>query len=578
MRHTHRAKRRDRTRGPGFTLVELLMVITIIGVILALILTAAMEGVRRAEERGTQALIGKLEAALTDRFDAVYATRATANNAHSYMALLFNSTFGIVPPLKQNGQLSATQPLFFPDVNQRAQSIARMDYLKAELPDVFVVQGDAHYPLNFAMPATGFPGSGVPSSMGAPSLMTTYANVMLPLGVAVLNDPTTPPYVASGASFGDFPLSPTGALPETTGIFGASYAAMGGVIKGLVDSGIKHGVAPPTPVNAGYDGVDNNNNGLVDEIDENGTPMKAAILAFLANHTHKTARSEMLYALLVNGQGPLGSAFSADDFRDNEVQDTDGDGLMEFVDAWGEPLQFYRWPLGYSGQLQSTGSSSDMQQGLRPYGSAFDIRDQNPLDPSQSLMDPAWWANAPAVSGAVANDSSPFGAKLGLMSGSAIYFQSMFFTLSDPNYPLISAGTAAGFVWDRGSSSYGGTPNPANARRAYYAKFLVLSAGPDKIPGVPVLDPTVISNLTGYATFTPGAAGTPQWFGGGGSATISDLLVENQAAPMNSARPLPYYSLSSAYPGTDAVSAALQLAAQDDISSQGLLSAGGAAQ
>ena len=62
------------------------------------------------------------------------------------------------------------------------------------------------------------------------------------------------------------------------------------------------------------------------------------------NHTHVTARSEMLYAILVEGRGPWGSVFSRDEFTDREVQDTDGDGLPEFVDAWGQPLQFFRWP------------------------------------------------------------------------------------------------------------------------------------------------------------------------------------------------------------------------------------------
>ena len=60
----------------------------------------------------------------------------------------------------------------------------------------------------------------------------------------------------------------------------------------------------------------------------------------------------MLYALLVEGHGPLGSVFSRDDFTDKEVQDTDSDGLPEFVDAWGQPLQFYRWPLLYHSDIQ----------------------------------------------------------------------------------------------------------------------------------------------------------------------------------------------------------------------------------
>lgn len=54
--------------------------------------------------------------------------------------------------------------------------------------------------------------------------------------------------------------------------------------------------------------------------------------------------SEFLYFILTNsdvyGVPPVGEdAFSA-----SEVADTDGDGLKEFVDAWGQPLRFYRWP------------------------------------------------------------------------------------------------------------------------------------------------------------------------------------------------------------------------------------------
>ena len=50
--------------------------------------------------------------------------------------------------------------------------------------------------------------------------------------------------------------------------------------------------------------------------------------------------------------GPWGSVFNRDDFTDREVQDTDGDGLPEFVDAWGQPLQFFRWPVLYHSDLQ----------------------------------------------------------------------------------------------------------------------------------------------------------------------------------------------------------------------------------
>ncbi len=54
--------------------------------------------------------------------------------------------------------------------------------------------------------------------------------------------------------------------------------------------------------------------------------------------------SEYLYYILTShetyGVPPVGE----DAFTASEVKDTDGDGLFEFVDGWGKPLRFYRWP------------------------------------------------------------------------------------------------------------------------------------------------------------------------------------------------------------------------------------------
>ena len=164
-------------------------------------------------------------------------------------------------------------------------------------------------------------------------------------------------------------------------MFGASFSAAGGIYKNL-------GYAT-----TGYDGVDNNGNGLIDELAESGTT-QLAVQTQLSSHTHKTARSEMLYAILVEGLGPLGSSFSREDFTAKEVQDTDGDGLPEFVDAWGEPLQFYRWPIYYGGTLQNGVilGTSDSQRGYLTYGGPSDTRELDPLDTNQLLVSPGWWS------------------------------------------------------------------------------------------------------------------------------------------------------------------------------------------
>ncbi len=67
-----------------------------------------------------------------------------------------------------------------------------------------------------------------------------------------------------------------------------------------------------------------------------------------ANHTataesRKTESSELLYYALTSME-LFGIAPVPTEFRDTEIRDTDGDGMLEFIDGWGRPLRFYRSP------------------------------------------------------------------------------------------------------------------------------------------------------------------------------------------------------------------------------------------
>lgn len=64
----------------------------------------------------------------------------------------------------------------------------------------------------------------------------------------------------------------------------------------------------------------------------------------IGNHTRNTESSEILYYLLTKTNVLGVPAISADDFLSSEVGDTDQDGLNEFIDNWGRPLVYYRWP------------------------------------------------------------------------------------------------------------------------------------------------------------------------------------------------------------------------------------------
>jgi prepilin-type N-terminal cleavage/methylation domain-containing protein len=74
------------------------------------------------------------------------------------------------------------------------------------------------------------------------------------------------------------------------------------------------------------------------------TDIQNRVISNWANHRSETESAALLhFALLASDSYGVG-AVDGDRFTDKEVADTDGDGLPEFIDAWGNPLRFYRWP------------------------------------------------------------------------------------------------------------------------------------------------------------------------------------------------------------------------------------------
>ncbi|SIN70555.1 prepilin-type N-terminal cleavage/methylation domain-containing protein [Singulisphaera sp. GP187] len=502
----------------GFTLIELLVVIVIIGILIAFIIRAAMGGVRRAEEKATIALIAKLETAMTDRVDALTNYRAEPTPAHYTMAALHHRGAKRIESI------------------ERAQVIAQFDYLRSVLPDVFFVQPKAvvtpgFYPVNFAAAVFGVAGNA-----------TDY---MLPLG----------------ANAGGVPVR---------GMYGAAFEVSAGIYKQL------------GYCSKGYDGNDNNSDGYIDDFFEGVMDLSEAevvvIKERLARHKHKTARSEMLYAILVEGVGVSGGVFDRDDFTSKEVQDTDGDGLLEFVDAWGEPLQFYRWPILFRSDSQKgfpdlAKLRADVAEGRTPgpYSSVYESREQNPLDPNQTLLAPAWW-------GSDFNNAVPgeYGTASGKISGAARFFMAHFITLVDP---MATSGTIASNAtfWDRST----GTDTGYYVRRAYYSRFLILSGGPDKIPGVAQLgvnyraidDRSVFPLASGAVESLRDSSGSPMSY-----SNVANLLVENQAGRVDPDRVGSIQSVRFGGKLRNDTNTMLEYVGLDDITSQMFQSVGGPLQ
>jgi len=57
--------------------------------------------------------------------------------------------------------------------------------------------------------------------------------------------------------------------------------------------------------------------------------------------------AECLYMILARTQ--IGDSNGLEFFSEQEVGDTDNDGMPEILDAWGNPIHFIRWAPGYSG-------------------------------------------------------------------------------------------------------------------------------------------------------------------------------------------------------------------------------------
>lgn len=55
--------------------------------------------------------------------------------------------------------------------------------------------------------------------------------------------------------------------------------------------------------------------------------------------------AECLYMIITMATGE-GEALSY--FSDRDIGDTDGDGAKEFLDGWGNPITFVRWPFGFA--------------------------------------------------------------------------------------------------------------------------------------------------------------------------------------------------------------------------------------
>lgn len=75
--------------------------------------------------------------------------------------------------------------------------------------------------------------------------------------------------------------------------------------------------------------------------------------------------AECLQMIVVRGGY---SADAVEQFRSDEIGDVDGDGLPEFVDGWGRPISFIRWPAGFDKSVVQSPTASGPPDPIDPLG------------------------------------------------------------------------------------------------------------------------------------------------------------------------------------------------------------------
>lgn len=106
-------------------------------------------------------------------------------------------------------------------------------------------------------------------------------------------------------------------------------------------------------------------------------------------------RAECLYMIVMNftGDGEARTLFSRKD-----IGDTDGDGAREFLDGWGRPISFMRWPAGFAGTSYLMTGDADADH------DPFDPYRRDLLQESQQLTpDDSAYANLGSLQGYVSN-------------------------------------------------------------------------------------------------------------------------------------------------------------------------------
>lgn len=260
----------------GFTLLELLMVVAIIGILMSLSVVVMLGFIDQAEEEATSATIQKLGRLVEQRSEAFDRAFKGAVKQRTVTAMQ-----GLLVDPNQDGNRADG---IFGVYESEVEILAKKALFRFQMPQRFeerLLFGDA------AVTVSGMPES-IFLAVAGPNARQYLLNENAKLATP------NPAFVPSASQITD--------LATARWVGGSVTITFGG---------------PASPATKTF--------------------------TFTGNQS-VTESIELLYFTLTASGSYGATSVDVDRFTPAEIQDTDDDGLPEFIDAWGQPLRFYRWP------------------------------------------------------------------------------------------------------------------------------------------------------------------------------------------------------------------------------------------